>query len=199
MKFFISLVFYFICISVNADATLNGEKLVQKHCSECHQKDGNSMDEKIPKIAQFSAILTFDILDQFKSGDRESEEIQTKDGQVSNMVKVIKKLSSEEAEAIALFLANQSFKPSEQAFDKQLAEQGKQLHQDLCENCHVKNGSSPIEDTPILKGQWKPYLIKQFEAFNNGERYMPKRMKKRFRKLSGEDHKALIEFYISSK
>lgn len=113
------------------------------------------------------------------------------------MTSITKALNSAEIEAIAHYLSTQKSKPVAQQYDKQLAEQGQALHMDLCENCHVENGTSPIEDTPLLRGQWKPYLIKQFAAFSNRDRDMPKRMKKRFRKLSAEDKQALIEFYSS--
>ena len=180
-----------------ATETADGEKLFQKYCGECHQQDGNSKDINIPKIAGFSAILTFEILDQFKSGDRKSSSIKTKNGEETDMNEIAKKLNSNEIEAISLFLAGKTSASTSQEFDQELANLGKDIHMDLCENCHVEYGSSNIEDAPILKEQWKKYLQKQFEALSEKKRYMPKRMKKRFRKLSENDKKALIEFYVS--
>lgn len=199
LTFFVFL-FLLIPVSVMADDTLKqGEKIFEKQCSECHQKDGNSTDEDIPKISGFSAILTYDILDQFKTSDRKALPIKTKSGEKTNMSLISKKLMSDEIEAISLYLAKQTFKPAKQTFNKELAMTGKELHMDLCENCHVDEGTNPIEDAPIQRGQWKLYLIKQFELLSQGHRSMPRRMKKRFRKLSDEDKKALIEFYISPK
>jgi sulfide dehydrogenase cytochrome subunit len=198
MKTTIYLIFGLLCISISADETPDGKELFQKHCSECHQKDGNSSDENIPTIAQFSAILTYDILDQFKTGDRKAVKIKNKEGQLTDMTSIAKNLNGAEIEAISHYLSQQISEPAVQTFDKNIAAKGKELHLDLCENCHVEKGTSPIEDTPILRGQWKTYLMRQFEAFSNGERTAPKRMKKRFGKLSDEDKKALIEFYIST-
>ncbi len=197
MKLIIFLIFCSLWLSVAADETLDGNQLFMKHCSECHQKDGNSSDENIPKIAQFSAILIYDILDQFKSGDRKAQKIKTKEGQTTDMNMISKQLNSAEIEAIAHYLSGQSSKPPAQDYNQQLAAKGRALHLELCENCHVEKGTSPIEDTPILRGQWKTYLIRQLEAFSKQERDMPKRMKKRIRKLADEDKTALIEFYIS--
>ncbi len=116
------------------------------------------------------------------------------------MTSIAKNLNGAEIEAISHYLSqpdilNQPFKLS----TKISLLKAKNLHLDLCENCHVEKGTSPIEDTPILRGQWKTYLIRQFEAFSKSERTAPKRMKKRFGKFSDEDKKALIEFYISTK
>ena len=180
-----------------ANESVDGEKLFQKQCSECHQQDGNSEDKNIPKIAGLSAILTFDILDQFKSGDRKSKTIENKDDVETNMNTIAKALKTNEIEAISFFLANQPSKPATQEYDQELANIGKEIHMDLCENCHVDEGTGNVEDASILKGQWKNYLQSQFEALSEEKRYMPRRMKKRFRKLSEEDKKALIEFYIS--
>ncbi len=201
-----------ISFSTSASESINGEKLFQEKCSDCHQQDGNSTDNDIPHIAGFSAILTFDILDQFKSGDRKSIPINpqkvennpnkahdnnSKNSIETDMNVIAKSLKTKEIEALSLFLANQTFKPTTQKYDPKLAETGKMIHLDLCENCHVDQGSGKIEDASLLKGQWKQYLQRQFKALSKGERYMPRRMKKRFRKLSEEDKEALIEFYIS--
>jgi sulfide dehydrogenase cytochrome subunit len=205
----ITLTFHFLIfilsLSTHALATDDdiGKKLFQEKCSECHQQDGNSEDKQIPNIAGTSAILTFEIMDQFKSGDRKSKPIKLKDSAATadktetNMNAIAKSLKSNEIEAIAFFLANQKSKPASQTFDQELAAKGKAIHMDLCENCHVDEGTGNIEDASLLRGQWKNYLQSQFEVLSEGDRYMPRRMKKRFRKLSDDDKKALIEFYIS--
>ncbi len=197
IKYHLGLFLFCLSFYSIANGTPNGEKLFEKYCSECHQKDGNSEDKTIPKVAGFSSILSFDILDQFKSGERKSNLVKTRDGKETDMNTIAKQLKTNEIEAISLFLANQTSKPATQDYDQALADSGKEIHMDLCENCHVEHGTSAIEDTPILNGQWKGYLEKQFQALSEEKRYMPKRMKKRFKKLSENDKKALIEFYIS--
>ena len=177
---------------------LDGAALTKKHCAQCHSKDGNSEKENIPKIAGFSAILLFDMLDQFKNADRSSPKITVND-KTTDMAEISQQLKSDEAETIALYLSEQTFKPSLQEFDTALAATGKQLHQDLCNDCHGENGKSAVDDAPILAGQWNKYLKRQFEELSSHKRYMPKRMKRKFRKLNDEDKKALIEFYASRK
>jgi len=177
---------------------LDGAALTKKYCSQCHLEDGNSEKENIPKIAGFSAILIFDMLDQFKNADRPSPKI-TVNNKTTDMAEISQQLTSDEAESIALYLSKQTFKPATQTFDQALASTGKQLHQDLCNDCHGEYGTSAVDDAPILAGQWKKYLKRQFEQLSSHKRYMPKRMKRKFRKLNDEDKKALIEFYASRK
>ena len=183
----------------------NGAALTKKYCAECHGETGNRSPEKagiIPNIAGFSAILIFDTMSQFKEGDRKALKIKNKNGQLTNMQEISKSLSEQETEAISLYLSAQIFIPAKQhqtkgLSHKELISQGKTLHQDLCNDCHSKNGISAADDTPILAGQWKTYLIRQFEQISNRERYIPKRMRRKFRKLSDDDKVALIEFYSS--
>lgn len=190
-------------IFINADETkLDGASLTKQYCAECHGEHGNAENSKeIPKIAGFSAILIFDTLDQFKNDDRKPIKIKNKNNQLTDMTEISKKLKPEETEVIAHYLSKQKFIPAKnnnkKTMNKKLITQGKQLHEDLCNDCHVENGTSSADDAPILAGQHKAYLTRQFEQFSNRERYIPKRMKRKFRKLNEDDKKALIEFYTS--
>jgi len=180
----------------------SGKNLVQKHCSECHGVQGNVTEHthgKIPNIAGFSSILIYDTLYQFKEGDRQATLIKNNKEKLIDMKQISNFLSEEETEAIALYLSEQTFIPAKQPYDTALVSTGKQLHQDLCNDCHGDNGKSAVDDAPILAGQWKPYLIDQFDQISKRQRYIPKRMKRKFRKLNDDDKKALIAFYTSSQ
>jgi len=202
MKISLSALLLFYVFFVSADTfsaeALDVNSLVKKHCSECHQQDGNSKDDSIPKIAGFSAALIYDTLDQFRSEYRSAKEIKTKEGKTTDMVKISKRLSEEEVEALSSYFATQMFKAEPQEHKKELVETGKQLHLDLCNDCHINLGTATDDDAPILAGQWKAYLIEQFEHFSTYKRHMTRRMKKKFRKLNDDDKHALIEFYSSS-
>lgn len=130
-----------------------------------------------------------------------------KNKQLTDMIKISKKLSSEEIEAISLYLSEQTFSQSSSQNtsqgnkttnpNKALVKQGKQLHEDLCNDCHVDNGTSSADHASILAGQNKKYLIRQFKQLSTSKRYIPRRMKRKFRKLSEKDKKALIEYYTN--
>ncbi len=173
--------------------------LVKEKCGSCHGDDGNSLTGKVPSIAGFTAASLSDFLEEYKDGDRKAEKYTPEGGKESDMHEVASNLSEEDGLKIFFFLAKQKFKPIKQVFNKEKAKIGKKLHKKKCEKCHSENGASVEDDTPKLAGQWKPYLEKQFSLLAAGERDMQKKMKKRFKKLSEDDRKALIEFYISQQ
>ncbi len=206
MKIHTAVFLIFIALATNPlavfanEANLNGASLTKNHCAECHGDKGNSRIDKTgntPIIAGFTSILIFDTLMEFKQGERKSIEVKNKQGRLTSMAEISKKLTEDETEAIAFYLSKQTFVPAQQPSDKKLVSTGKQLHLDLCNDCHGDNGKSAIDDAPILAGQWKTYLIRQFEQISSGERYVTRRMKRKYRKLNDDDKKALIEFYTS--
>jgi len=173
--------------------------LVKEKCGNCHGDDGNSKDEKVPSIAGFSAASIDDILTQFKSGDRKGDKYTPEGGKETDMEEIAKNISDDDAEKIALFISKQTFKPIKQPIDKALAKKGKKLHKKKCEKCHSDNGTSAEDDTSILAGQWEAYLQKQFDKIAAHERDVPRKMMKRFKKLSEEDRTALIKYYVSQQ
>ena len=176
------------------DAALTKEK-----CGACHGADGNSKESKVPSIAGFTAETLEDILEQFSEGDRKADKYTPEGGKETDMSVIAKALSEEDRNKITAYLAKQSFKPVKQAIDEALAKVGKALHKKKCEKCHADGGSNVEDDTAILAGQWEPYLQKEFDSIAAGERDVPKKMKKRFKKLSAEDRTALIKYYVSQQ
>ena len=173
--------------------------LMQEKCGICHGNDGNSANGKVPSIAGFTAASLSDFLEEYKEGDRKAEKFTPEGGKESDMVEVTKTLSEDDATKIFHYIAKQTFKPIKQEFDADLAKKGKKLHKKKCEKCHSDNGNSVEDDTPVLAGQWRAYLENQFANIAAGERDAPKKMKKRFKKLSEEELKAIIEYYISQQ
>ena len=197
-----------LIMGLNSFATavnVSGQALTKKYCANCHGEKGNypkaTNKEGIPNIAGFSAILIFDSIDQFKTSDRKPTTITLENGQSKDMKQISQSLSSDEIEAISLYLSQQTFIPAIQPSKEntpQMISEGRQLHQDLCENCHIENATKSDEDAPILMGQWRTYLVKQFDQLSHRERYIPRKMKRKFRKLTDTDKKALIAFYTQT-
>ena len=179
--------------------TADDAALMKEKCGACHGEDGNSKDGKVPSIASFTAASLADFVEEYKEGDRKAEKYTPEGGKETDMGEVTKNLSAEDAEKIFFFIAKQKFIPVKQDFDAKLAKKGKKLHKKKCEKCHSENGSSVEDDTPVLAGQWRAYLEKEFATIAAGDRDMPKKMKKRFKKLSKDDRKTLIEYYISQQ
>ena len=173
----------------------DGAALAKDKCAECHNEDGNSSDEKVPNIAGFSAVAIVDTMNAYKEGDREGDKYTPEDGEETDMGKIAKDLSDSDIEALADYYAGQEFKAHEQTVDAKLAKKGAKLHDKKCEKCHSDGGSNADDDAAILAGQWMAYTKKEFSKFSSGERSMPKKMKKKFKKLSDDDKAALIQYY----
>ena len=168
-------------------------------CDSCHGKNGNSEDDKVPSIAGFSAVTIEDITNQYKEGDRPADKYKPKDGEETDMQEIAKKLSEDQIKSVAEHYAKQKFIPHKQPFDAKLAKKGAKVHKKRCEKCHSDNGSNAEDDAAILAGQWKGYLKRQFDLIASGKRDVPKKMKKKFKKLKPGDAEALIEFYASQQ
>ena len=184
-------------IAVPAASFADGAAIYKDKCANCHGKEGVSSDSKLPIIAGYSAPTITDMLEEYRSGDREAEKYKPKEGEETDMNAVAKDLSEEDSEAVAEYIAGLTFKKASNKFDAKLAKKGAKIHDKRCEKCHSEGGSSPDDDAAILAGQWKEYLQKEFDKLSKGDRPMPKKMKKKFKKLNDKQKAALIEFYAS--
>ncbi|HHL19489.1 MAG TPA: hypothetical protein ENJ33_07120 [Thiothrix sp.] len=170
-----------------------------KQCDTCHGTNGVSKNGKVPTIAGFSAATITEILPQYQSGARAAEKYTPKGGKASDMKEVTKDMSAADMQAIADHYAEQKFVAASQTVDAALAAKGKKIHNKNCEKCHSEGASLADDDAGILAGQWKPYLERQFALIAEGKREIPKKMKKKLKKLSAEDIKAVTEYYASQK
>ncbi|RMG35074.1 MAG: cytochrome c [Gammaproteobacteria bacterium] len=167
---------------------------IAHECDECHGKDGNSDDPKVPNIAGYSAKYLEDALNDYKSGDRPGVKYKNDEGEESDMNEVAKKLSDDDIKAIAEHYSKKTFKShaGEQKTDPKLVKRGEKLFKKKCKKCHADFGTDPEDDAGILGGQWMEYLRHQFDMFASGEREMPKKMKKKFKKIKKKDYEAII-------
>jgi len=183
-------------------AVLGGSSIVQAAgpsatmlaytCAGCHGTDGSSVGPATPSIAGTDPTYFTDVMIAYKKAERPS----------TVMTRIAKGYSDEEIEAMAEFFAAQKFKRYPQKYDAAKAARGKGLHDEYCEKCHEEGGRNP-EDSSVLAGQWIPYLQISMEEFLNGEREMPKKMKKKVNTLIKKQGKASIDdlnhFYGSQK
>ncbi len=175
----------------------DGAAIAKDKCAACHGEDGNSTDPKVPSIAGFPETAITDGFEDYKSGDRKGAKYKPKNGEETDMNTIAKEISEADLKAVAKYFASQTFKRHKQPFDAKLAKKGAKLHDKKCEKCHSEGASSPEDDAPLMAGQWREYLEHEFKLLSSGEREMPKKMKKKFKKLKDKQKKALIEFYVS--
>ncbi len=160
-------------------------------CAGCHGSDGSSV-AITPSIAGLSDEYFADTMQAFKSGERQS----------TVMGRIAKGYSDAEIAAMAGYFAKFPMTPMKQSFDQAMASQGAKLHEESCEKCHEEGGKIADDGAP-LAGQSMLYLKYSMEDFQAGAREMPKKMKKKVKKLvdahgqAGLD--AVIHYYGSQQ
>ncbi len=187
-----------LALAISVPVMAQADDLTDK-CDRCHGKNGNSEDDKVPSIAGFSSAVIEDAMAAYKDEERPADKYKPKDGEETDMIAIAKKLSDEDVKKAAAHYSQQKFMPHKQPFDAALAKKGAKVHKKRCEKCHSENGSNAEDDAAILAGQWKGYLKRQFDLIVSGERNVPKKMKKKIKKLKDGDVEALIEFYVSQQ
>jgi len=170
-------------------------------CEDCHGKDGVSQEPTIPTIAGNSSELLVYALEAFRDKTWPCEDVKYQagahKGETSNMCKSAENLSDDDRTSIADYYAGKPFVRAKQNFDASLAKTGEGVHKLHCEKCHEDGGSSPDDDAGILAGQWTPYLEEQFKEYSSGKRPMPEKMTPKYKELSQDDIKALLQYYAS--
>lgn len=183
--------------AISASAMADGASMAKDKCSACHGKDGNSKNGKVPNIAGFSETALTDMMGAYKSGDRTGDKFKPEGGDETDMNEVTKDLSDDDIAALAKYYSGQTYTPHHGEADAKLAKKGAKKHDKSCEKCHSDGGTNPEDDASLLAGQPREYLERAFEKLSKGEQPMPKKMKKKFKKLKDAQKKALIEYYVS--
>lgn len=167
-------------------------------CEACHGSNGNSENPDVPVIAGYSEDGFIETLAAFREDERIGIKFRIKGEPEMIMNDIAKGLSEKQVKALSKYFSSKKFIPRTQDVDKELANKGAELHQKNCEKCHAEGGSDPQDDAAILSGQWMSYLTRQFVNMETGKRIIPARMKKKVKKLSEDDKKALVQFYGSN-
>lgn len=174
---------------------------ITKDCNDCHGDGGVSEWSDVPTIAGISAFVLSDALYLYRDEERPCEESKYRRGDTerpaTDMCAVTADMSDDDIEAVAEHYAELSFEAAKQEFDAALAETGKGIHEQECENCHADSGRDAEEDASVLAGQWSDYLREQFEFYAAGKRPQPEKMEAKIKELSKENIEALLNFYAS--
>ena len=166
-----------------------------KKCADCHGEGGVSKKRSdVPTIAGASDFYIEGQLDAYQKKQRPCT--RGPDDK-TDMCEVAEKLSDAQVKEVSAYFAGQKFVAATQTTDAALAAKGKTIHAANCEKCHTEGGSVAADDAGILAGQPKSYLETTFKEMSEGKRPQSDKMKAKTSKLSGEDFKALAEFYAS--
>lgn len=171
-----------------------------KTCESCHGTDGQSKNPDVPIIAGMSDYYIDAQIMAYQKKLRPCPDVKfvsgPNKGQDTNMCKEVKGISKADSEAIAQFFAGKKFTPAKQKFDAAMAAKGKEIFDQECSRCHSEGGSSAFDDAGILAGQWRDYLVQNFQYDREGKRWMPEKMKPKIKNLSDQQVKEIIEYLV---
>ncbi|NEZ03788.1 hypothetical protein G4Y73_06450 [Wenzhouxiangella sp. XN201] len=180
-----------------AQGAMAGTPDAASDCVVCHNDNGISDEAEVPTIAGASDYFLENQLAVFGGEARPCEADyfeQESDVDAEDHCVIASNLSEDEQIEVAAYFAAKPFKPAQQEVDGELAAKGASIHEANCERCHSDGGSLALDDAGILAGQWKHYLIEQFEYYKADKRWQPEKMQPEM-DLSDEEMKALAEFY----
>ena len=125
-------------------------------CGYCHGKDGNSVKNYIPNLAQQNAEYLLKQFTMFANGERKSYVMQ----QLSKSLSDVEKIN------LALYYSAMNVATVSHAKG---SEKGHDKYQSFCFACHGEKGLGN-KDLPRLAGQKKEFLVKTLSAFKDGEK-----------------------------
>jgi len=135
----------------------------------------------IPIIGSLSDLAIEENLFAFKDGARPCRTTSYRKGDLgrpaADICEIAANMSDDDISRIALYFSEKPFVPARQQFDADTVAAGQAIQARLCNKCHTKAGSDPVDHASILAGQWAPYLAMAFADLRAGERYMPRNMR----------------------
>lgn len=125
-------------------------------CGYCHGKDGNSVKNYIPNLAQQNPEYLLKQFMMFSNGERQSYVMQ----------QLAKSLNDEEKINLSLYYSSMQVTVTEKVSGSQ---KGHDKYQGFCFACHGEKGLGN-KDLPRLAGQKKEFLVKTLTAFKEGKK-----------------------------
>lgn len=118
-------------------------------CQYCHGKDGNSVKNDIPNLAEQNPIYLLTQFEYFRNDKRKNKV----------MNELAKGLTAEERINIALYYASQDVSYQADAnVNSGIYKQGEKVYNNVCINCHGAKGKVQ-QSLPRVAGQKQDFLI----------------------------------------
>lgn len=174
-------------IGLTGTALARGDiEILARTCNNCHGVGGVSVGTSMPSIGGLPREYLKRIMKQWKYDERSA----------ITMNRIVKGLSDDEIDALAVHFAAQPWVPVPQSAAADVLAKGKTTAFDLCQDCHGATGSDPDVDAPKLNGQWSRYMELEIEKYRSKEFRMPHRkMKKAVRESRPADAAAAARFF----
>lgn len=184
----------------NGANTQNAKQIVSQICIACHGMDGNGADPvnpEYPKIAGKQAAYLLKQLNDFKSGKRKSDIMES----------IASGIAAEDMHDLAMYFAGQKNKPGIVS-NPDLLVSGKKYYDEgdadvgvpACAGCHNPDASGS-DKYPHLAGQHAAYTYLQLKRFASSERENDRGlvMQSLAMRMSEQEMKAVSEYIMSIK
>ncbi len=132
----------------NAVATSDND-LLSLNCNGCHGTDSVSIGQSIPSIAGLEYRYFMRTMLKFRKGERAS----------TIMDRISRGYKIRELRAISKYFAALEWINTTAELDTDKVQKGLKIHNELCEECHEKNGRHQDKDIPRISGQQAQYLF----------------------------------------
>jgi cytochrome c553 len=183
----------------NAGPTIKGDAakgaaLMAERCAGCHGPDGNSAAPTFPKLAGQSAEYLLHEFKEYQEHHRESEMMEP----------LVKDLTQEDMNNLAVFLAAQKptpgtvTEPGLLALGKKIYLQGNSdTGVPSCDGCHEEDGAGSAK-FPRVAAQNVEYTLEQFRLYTAGKRPFGKKvMRTVAERLTEKEARAVAEYMAS--
>lgn len=130
-------------------------------CGYCHGKDGSSVKENIPNLAEQNEEYLLKQFHYFANGERKSYVME----------QLAKALSDDERINLSLYFSSLKVKSDAHLEGSTLLEssaRGREKYQSFCFACHGEDGLGN-KDMPRLAGQKKAFLVETLNTFKQGK------------------------------
>ena len=167
-------------------------------CAACHGPGGVSTEPEVPILSGASDFFLENQLIQFQESMRPcaAEAFEAlEDAPAGDHCALTSDFTEDDMHDIAVYYSEQPKVAADQPVDNALADRGARIHEQRCDRCHTDGGSLALDDSGILAGQWKAYLISSMHTFMAGNRWQEERMEEEMAELSEGDLQALAEYY----
>ncbi len=124
-------------------------------CKYCHGKDGNSVKNTIPNLAEQNPLYLLNQFELFASGKRINK----------TMNELSKILKDEDRVNIAIFYASQQALPKP-GYKSELTGNGQQIYTTKCFMCHGQDAHG-TGDFPRLAGQPPEYIVRTLTSYRS--------------------------------
>ncbi len=164
-------------------------EILSNGCGGCHGHTGVSAAASMPSIAGFDRRYTARVLREFRDGSRHS----------TIMGRLMVGYTVPQINLLASYYAEQTWEGSGFRAEPGKVEQGRRIHEALCEQCHEDSGRYQDRDMPRVAGQQPEYLIIQMQLRRAGTEGMqqPNRMREALLSLSEAEVLAMAHYLAS--